>query len=150
MKLGDLPIAKTNSGWATSEQVEMIALSISEAILASDSSIDYAGGKVTNVQLNAGVFSVSLGYQEVVSAQSHTWIPTEWPPINDAQEWKEKAFYARPMAAPVIRSLARGWGVTLADVVKASLFYPHEERREIGRLMEKPFMDEAAIICRPM
>ncbi len=146
-----LPIAKTDTGWVTPEEIEELANSIDEALLVHDASVDLAGGKVADVQLNRGVFAVGMGALRILSSTHSHWIELSWPPVEDEQNWGDQKFYSQAIAGAVIRSLANGWGCSLKEVVKNSFFNSDREsvEREIGTLAEKPYIDDVMIIRKP-
>ena len=145
------PIARTDSGWVTLEEIEEVAKSIHEALLVQNSSVDLAGGKIAEVQLNRGVFAVDIGGLMVLHSSESPWIRLDWPPIEDEQAWGDQKFFSRSIAGAVIRSLAKGWGCSLAEVVKRSSLVSDKElfEREIGTLAEKRYLDDVMIIRKP-
>lgn len=151
VELTGLPIAKTDSGWVTPEKIEELAKSIDEALLIQNATVDLAGGKVADVQLNRGVFSVDVGAMTILSSFHSNWGEFEWPPVEDDQSWGNQKFYSRTLAGVVIRSLAKGWDCSLEEVLKMSFFDSDGKRieREIGTLAEKPYLDNVMIICKP-
>jgi hypothetical protein len=146
-----LPVARTASGWVTPEQIEELAKSVNEALLVHDAAVDLAGGQVAKPQLNEGVFAVDVGALTIVHTQHWDWDCFEWPPLETEQNWGDHKFYSRSIQGAVIRSLAKGWGCSLEDVLKESSFGSDEEtfEREVGTLADKPYVEDVNIIRRP-
>lgn len=145
-----LPVARTESGWVTPEDIKEIAKSIDEALLVQDASVDLAGGKVAEVKLNRGVFAVDMGVTPIISNVHVHWID-RWPSVDERQDWGDHYFYSRAITGAVIRSLAQGWNCSLLEVIKISSFDSDEKylEREIGTLLDKPFKDDVIVIRKP-
>jgi len=147
-----LPIARTDSGWVTQENIEELAKSIDEALLVHDAAVDLVGGQVFDVELKQGVFAAGMGRIVILgSFPGFYWFELDWPPAQDVEVWENKKFLSRSMAGAVIRSLAKGWGCSPAEVAKKSTFYSDRERvkREIGMLGGKPYLENVHIIRKP-
>ena len=144
-----LPIARTDSGWVSLEQIEELAKSMNEALLVHDAGVDLAGGRIAKPQLKKGAFAVGMGALTIVETQHRDWF--EWPPLETKQNWGDHKFYSRSIQGAVIRSLAKGWGCSLELVLKASSFGSDEEtfEKEVGTLAGKPYVEDVNIIRRP-
>jgi len=145
------PIARTNTGWLTPEDIQELAKSIDEVLLVHDASVSLAGGKVAEVKVNHGVLVVGMGLMHVLNSRNYYWVTYSWPPVQDEENWGEHSFYSRAITGEVIRALKRGWGCSLEEILKASFFDSDKKRveREIGTLAEKPHFDDVMIIRKP-
>ncbi len=143
-----LPIAKTDSGWVTSKEIECIAKSIDMALIVQDIAVDQLGGVVTSVNLNKGVFAVDLLTMTIIDFDPPMKLPL-WPPINDEQDWTGHGKgFSRTLLGAVVRSLARGWECSVSEVLKVSDLWP--DQMCIGILAEEPcIFDAVRVIRRP-
>lgn len=144
----NLPIAKVDTGWTTPKEIEELAKSMDEALLVFDS---YRDKFADLLKLNKGVFVV-----EPISATVLCSYPSQvsWPPVEEEQNWGDKhlKFYFNSKMGVVIRSLARGWRCSIADIViECSVFYPEEKlvQREIGIFADKPYIEDVIIVRKP-
>jgi len=144
-----VPVAQTDSGWVSLEQIRMLAKQTDEVLLVHDLSIQMAGGKVADVELKAGVFAMGMGTMTVLDFEDRGWF--EWPTLENEEDWDEHKFHSRSVVGAVVRSLAKEWGCPLKEVLKASSFSSDDEvfEREVGTLAGKPFLDDVIIIRRP-
>ena len=148
-----LPIAKTNSGIVTPERIEELARSIDEALLIDQSIVEAfyprRGNKFSKVRLKKGVFAVPFRFPSILG--TNRWI-AEWPPCEDTKGSTDHIVNHRSLDYAVICSLARGWGIPLTDVLKASSFTSNTElfEREIGKLNGKPFIEKVSIIRKQL
>lgn len=127
----------------------MLAKQTDEVLLVHDASIQMAGGKVADVELKGGVLALGMGTMMILNFEDRSWV--EWPTLENEEKWGEHNFHSRSVEGVVIRSLAKEWGCSLQEVLKASSFSSDDEvfEREVGTLAGKPFLDDATIIRRP-
>ncbi len=147
---GELPIARSESGWLTARAIEALAKEVDEVLLVSPYSVDVGGGHGLAVELQKGVLLVENSSMSIVGFDRRWWF--EWPPLDGAKIWGEHEFYARAVQGAVIRALATGWGCSLEQVLEQSFLDSDDEtfQREIGTLAGKPFIeDNVTIIRRP-
>ena len=144
-----MPIAKNDAGWVTLEQLELLTKQTDEVLLVHDGSIQYAGGKVADVQLKAGVLAVQMGRISIMGWDVDG--VREWPTLNVEENWGKYHNYSRTIEGAVIRSIARGWGCSLEDILNESSIWLRDEffEREVGTLVGKPFVEDVHIIRRP-
>jgi hypothetical protein len=145
-----VPVAQTDSGWISLEQIRLLAKQMDEVLLVQDASIEIAGGKVADVKLKNGVLAVEVGKMTILQFENKYWF--EWPTLESDEDWGDHKFHTHSVMGAVIRSLAKGWGCLLEEVLKASSFGSDGEvfEREVGTLAGKPFIDDVTIIRRPV
>lgn len=150
IELGDLPIARTDTGWVNADQIRTLARELNEALLVQDAAVDMAGGKVAQAHLRKGVFAVDVGVMDIVHSDTRSgWVG--WPPHEHGDEWGSQWFHEWGLMGAVIESLAKGWGCSIKDVLATfeSGDDDEGEEREIGTVAEKPLFEDAYRICRP-
>jgi hypothetical protein len=138
-----LPVAQTDTGWVTPEQVELLAKTMHEVLLVSPLTVENAGGVLAKAHLNSGTLTTTYHGTDI--------LPTlDWPYLKDDELWGENAFWQRSRGGAVVKSLSRGWGCPIEEVLAASNLDADGDgiKREIGVIQDKPYVDLVDAIIR--
>ncbi len=147
---GGLPIAITASGWVTSKQVEYLAKSTEEVVVVLMSLVTSPWMKGLEVELNEGVFVVDISSRFAILPGNPMFPSMNWPPLDDEREWGDKKFFSKSLLGAVIRSLAKGWGCAISEVLGNRPIDEQNEQKSIGKLAGKEcFVDTTMIFRKP-
>lgn len=145
-----LPIAQSESGWVTLEEIEQFAKSVNEVLLVQDAAVNLAGGKLATPKLKPGVFAIEMGMPAILQRRGDHW--SEWPESDSKEHRKLRHYSSRSIQGAVLRTIARAWNCSLEEIEKASEPCTDEKEfeREIGILGDQPYIERVNIIRRPL
>lgn len=149
VETGGLPIARSEAGWLTAQQVREAAKDLQEILLVQDASIDNASRNGESVQLNKGVFAVEVGYLTLLHSEYRSLY--EWPHQEEGESHDTHRFFSRSLEGAVVRAISDAWNISVKQITEiSSISTDHETvEREVGILEGKPFTDDVQIVRRP-